>query len=62
MLEGPHIELAHLVDVHPDAVETLFPEKYPSDVHDNLVLALGHSIQPLAGTLFRLPDDIIANL
>ena len=62
MLKGPHIVLAHLVAVHPDAIGTLFPEKDPSAIHDNLTLALGHRIQPLAAALVRLPNDIVANL
>ena len=50
MLEGSGIVLAHLVAVHPESVGTLFPEKDPSAIQDNLVLALG------------LPDDIVVNL
>ena len=44
------------------AVGTLFPEKDPCAIHDNLALALGHHIQPLAAALVRLPNDIVANL
>ena len=62
MFEGPHLVLAHLVAVHPESVGTLFPEKDPSAIHDNLALALGHRVQPLAAALVRLPDDIVANL
>ena len=62
MLEGPHIVLAHLDAVHPEAVGTLFPEKDPSDIHDNLALALGHRAQPLAAALVSLSDDIVVNL
>ena len=60
--KGPHIVLAHLIAFHSDAVGTLFPEKDPSAIHDNLALALEHLIQPLAAALFRLPDDKVANL
>ena len=62
MLKGPHIVLAQLVAVHPDAVGILYPEKDPIPIHDNLALALGHRIKPLAAALIRLPDDIFANL
>ena len=60
MLEGPRIVLAHLVAVHPESIGTLFPEKDPIAIHDNL--ALGHRIQPLAATLVRLHDDIVVKL
>ena len=46
----------------PYGVGTLFPEKNSSAIHDNLTLALGHRIQPLAAALVRLTDDIFANL
>ena len=62
MLEGPHIVLANIVAVHPEAVGTLVPTKDPSAIHDNLALALGHRIQPLAAAHVGLPDDIVANL
>ena len=62
MLEGLHIVLACLIAVHPESVGTLFPEKDPSDIHDNLALALGHCVQPLAAALVRIPDDIVGNL
>ena len=31
-------------------------------IHDNLVLALGHRVQPFAFTHVRLSTDIVANL
>ena len=62
MLKGPQIVLAHLVAVHPESVVTIFPEKDPSEIHDNLALALGHRAQPLAAALVRLSDDIVGNL
>ena len=31
-------------------------------IHENLALALGHSVQPLAFAHVRLSDDIVANL
>ena len=62
MLEGPHIVLAHLVAVHPDAVGTLFPEKHSSAIHDNLALALRYRVQPLTAAHVRLPNDIVTNL
>ena len=31
-------------------------------IHDNLALALGHRVQPLAFAHVRLSDDIVANL
>ena len=34
----------------------------PSAIHDNHAVALEHCVQPLAATLFRLPDDIVGNL
>ena len=62
MLEGLHIVLACLIAVHPESVGTLFPEKDPSDIHDNLALALGHRAQPLAAALVSLSDDIVVYL
>ena len=62
MLEGPHVVLAHLVGVHPESVGTIFPEKFPSAIHDNLAVALGHCVQPLAAAFFRIPDDIVGNV
>ena len=62
MFEGLNFVHAHLVDVHAEAIGTFVPEKDPSAIHDNLVLALGHCVKPLAAALFRLPDDIVANL
>ena len=62
MLEGLHIVLACLIAVHPESVGTLFPEKDPSAIHDNLALTLGYRVQPLAAALVRLPDDIVSNL
>ena len=62
MLKGPHIVFAHLVAAHPESVKTLFPEKDPNDIHDNLALALGHQAQSLAAALVRLSDDIVINL
>ena len=59
---GATYVFAHLVAIHLESVGTLFPEKDPSAVHDNLALALGHCVQPLAATLVRIPDDIIGNL
>ena len=58
---SPHY-LAHFVVVHQDAVGTLVPEKDPSAIHDDLALALGHRVQPLAAAQVRLPDDIVAIL
>ena len=57
---GPHIAFAHLTAVHPESVGTLFFEKDPSFIHDNL--ALGHRAQPFAATLVRPFDDIVVNL
>ena len=37
-----NIVLVHLVAVYSAAVGTLFPQKDPSTIHDNLALALGH--------------------
>ena len=62
MFKGPHIVLAHYVAVHPEFVGTIFPEKDPTAIHDNLTMALGHRAQPLAAALVRLPDDIVINL
>ena len=62
MLKGPYIVHAHLVAVHLESVGTLFPEKDPSDIHDNLALALGHRAQPLAAALVSLSYDIVVNL
>ena len=62
MLKVPVIVLAHLVAVHPESLGTLFSEKDPSAIHDNLALALGYHAQPLAATLVRLSDDIASNL
>ena len=62
MLEGPHIVLAHLVAVHPDAVGTLVPEKDSSYIPDNLAMALGHRVQTLAAAHVKLPDDIVSRL
>ena len=62
MLKGPHIVLAHLLVVPPEPVGTLFPDKDPSDIHDNLALPLRHHAQPLAAALVRLLDDIVSNL
>ena len=62
MLEGPHIVLAHLVAVHPNAIKTLVCEKDPSAIPDNLALALGHRVWPLAAAHVRLHDDIVASL
>ena len=62
MLQGPHIILAHLGAVHPDPVGTLFRVNDPSAIHDNLALALGHFVQPLAAALVRITDDIVVNL
>ena len=59
---GPHIVLAHLVTVYPDAIGKLVAENYPSAIHDNLALALEHSIQPLTAALVRFPGDIFASL
>ena len=59
---GPHIVLAHLVSVHLDTVRTLVSEKDLSAIPDNLTLALGYRIQPLAAAHIRLPDDIVASL
>ena len=59
MLEGPHIVLAQIVAAHQDAVG---PFVLNSAIHDNLALALGHRVQPLAAVLVRLPDYIVANL
>ena len=39
-LEGPHIILAHVVAVHPDADGTLVSEKDPSAIPENLAMAL----------------------
>ena len=61
-LRGPNIVLAHLVAVLSESVGSLFPEKDPSAMHDNLALALGHHIQPLASALVRLPTDIVVYL
>ena len=61
MLEGPNFVLTRLVAVHPESVGTLFPGKYPSEIHDNLALALGHRAQPLAAALVSLSDDIVVN-
>ena len=61
MLEGQHIVPAHLDAVHLYAVGIIFPENDPSDILDNLALARGHCIQPLAAARVRLPDDIFAN-
>ena len=60
MFEVPHIVLAYLAAVNPDAVGTLVREKYPCAIPDNLAMALGHRVQPLAATHVRLPDDIVA--
>ena len=60
VLKGPHIVFAHLVAVYPESVGTLFAEKDPSAIHDDLVLALGQCAQPLARV--RLSDDIVVNL
>ena len=57
MLKWTHINLAHLVAVHPDVVRTLFPKKHP-----RLFMTISHRVQPLAASLVRLPDDIVANL
>ena len=59
MLKGLYIVA---IAVHPESVGTLLPEKDPSDIHDNLALALGHSVQPLAFAHVRLSDDIVVNL
>ena len=56
MLDGPHIVLTNHVAAHPESVETLFLEKDPRAVHDNLALTLGHNVQPLTAALVRLPD------
>ena len=62
MLKGPHIVLPQLVAIHPESFGTLFAEKDPSGIHDNLALALSHRAQPLAAALVRLSDDIVINL
>ena len=62
MLEGPHVVLVHLVAVHLESVGTLFPIKDPSDIHDNLALAIGHRAQPFAAALVSISDDIVVNL
>ena len=62
VLEGPHIVLSQHVAVHPDAVGTLVPEKDPSAIPGNLLLALVHRVQPLAAAHVRLPVDIVASL
>ena len=49
MLKGPHIVLAHLVDVHPDAVGTLVPEKDPMSLHVAPLLHFVGAIQRLVG-------------
>ena len=58
MLNVPHIVLARLIAVHPECVGTLFSEKDRSAIHDNLALALGHRVQPLAAALVRLPVNL----
>ena len=62
MLKRPYIVFAHLVAVHPQSVGTIFHDKDPSTIHDNLALALEHCTQPLAAVLFRLSDEIVVNL
>ena len=62
VLKGPHIVLAHLVAALPEFFGTLSPKRDPSDIHDNIAQSLGHSVQSLASTLVRLPDDIVVIL
>ena len=57
MLKGPYIVIAHLVAVLSESIGTLFTEKDPSAIHNNLALALGHHAQPLAAALVRLSDS-----
>ena len=47
---------------HPDSAETLVPEKDPSAIPDDLGMALGHCVWPLAAAHVRLHDDIVASL
>ena len=47
---------------HPDSAGTLVPEKDPSAIPDDLALALGHHVRPLAAAHVRLHDDIVASL
>ena len=61
-MNTPHIVLANPVAVHPESIGSLFPEKDTSTIHENLALALGHRVQPLAAAIVRLSDDIVVNL
>ena len=47
---------------HLDSAGTIVPEKDPSVIHDDLALALGHCVWPLAAAHVRLHDDIVASL
>ena len=47
---------------HPDSAGTLVPEKDPSAIPDDLALALGHCVWPLAAAHVRLQDDIVKTL
>ena len=59
---GHILSLPTLLLLIQNLLGNLFPERDPSDIHDNIAQSLGLSVQPLTSVLVRLPDDIVVIL